>query len=126
LVATVAALVGEKAVPTDGVDFSPALFGKSWNRPDGTPLVVQSSTGHNVLREGSWKLIDRLGSGGFSDPRTEKAEADAPTVQLYDLASDPAEHRNLAAEQPDRAAKMQRRLKEILVSVPAGLSGAKP
>jgi arylsulfatase A len=117
LVATVAALVGEQTGFTDGVDFSPALYGRTWNRPEETPLVVQSSAGYHVVRSGSWKLVDRLGSGGFSDPRAEPARAGAPTAQLYHLASDPAERHNRAAEVADRAMEMKRRLKELLESL---------
>jgi arylsulfatase A-like enzyme len=126
VLATVAALVGVDAGRSDGVDFSPALFGRAWTRPAEAPLVAQSSTGHNVIRSGSWKLIDRLGSGGFSDPRTMAPTADAPSVQLYDLASDPAEQQNLAAEQPERAAALQRELKKILTSADPGETRGTP
>lgn len=102
---TVAALlgisVGTGADAPDGVDFSPALLGQPWERPETHPLLARSSGGAHALRAGQWKYIDRLGSAGFSDPKSEPPAADGPREQLYDLASDPGETKNLAGERPE-------------------------
>ena len=39
-----------------------------------TSLVMRSGGGHMMVRKGDWKLIDALGSGGFSKPSKVKAE----------------------------------------------------
>ncbi len=60
------------------------------------------------MREGSWKLILAPGSGGKGkhDP--------AQPAQLYNLAEDLGETKNLAAEQPERVAQMQALLEKLI------------
>lgn len=66
----------------------------------------------SVIREGKWKLIDHLGSGGFSKPRRIKPEPNGPKGQLYDLEADPGETRNLWQSRP----KVVERLSRLLAS----------
>ena len=66
-----------------------------------------------TLRHGDWKLIDGLGSGGFSEPRKLKPEHGGPTGQLYNLASDPAEEHNVYLEHPDVVARLKNRMQQI-------------
>jgi arylsulfatase A-like enzyme len=106
--ATVAGLLGLTAAPGDGVDFSPALLHQPWERPEASPLVARSSLGAAALRIGTWKFIDRLGSGGFSIPASEKPAPGGPAVQLYDLARDPGETENLAGLEPEKVARFQK------------------
>ena len=40
------------------------------------------------MRSGNWKFIDRLGSGGFSNPQTIPPVPGAATLQLYNLATE--------------------------------------
>jgi arylsulfatase A-like enzyme len=54
------------------------------------------------IRDGHWKLILGTGSGGWS-----KGGEDGSDVQLYDLATDVGERRNLATDQPERVAAMK-------------------
>lgn len=61
-----------------------------------------------VVREGRWKLITHLGSGGFSKPRRVEPEADGPRGQLYDLDADPGETTNLWSQRPDLVARLRR------------------
>ena len=64
-----------------------------------TTTVLKANA--SVIREGDWKLITHLGSGGFSSPRRVDPGPDGPRGQLYDLAADPGETRNLWGERPD-------------------------
>ena len=116
LTATIAAMLDLQGVEisSEGADFSPALLARPWARPAAQPLLVQSSQGAHAIRDGSWKLIDRLGSGGFSKPQQEKPKPGEPNVQLYDLSSDPGETKNLVHVEPQRVAELQRRLAERL------------
>ena len=60
----------------------------------------------SVVREGRWKLIKHLGSGGFSKPRRVKPEEGGPEGQLYDLDADVGETNNLWSERPDVVARL--------------------
>ena len=53
------------------------------------------------VRAGEWKLCAGLGSGGFSLPKRETPAPSGPAGQLYNLADDPAETRNVWGEHPD-------------------------
>ena len=46
------------------------------------------------IRQGPWKLIPQLGSGGFTKPSKVKPAPGEPPGQLYNLADDPGEQRN--------------------------------
>ena len=54
-----------------------------------------------AIRQGDWKLILGLGSGGFTAPRREEPEPGGPEGQLYDMARDPQETTNLWSEEPE-------------------------
>ena len=61
-----------------------------------------SVRGLPAIRDGTWKLILGRGSGGWSKGGDEGGD-----VQLYDLATDLGERRNLAATEPDRVAALE-------------------
>jgi arylsulfatase A len=114
--ATVSAIVGEKLPEDAGEDsFSmlPLLTGEKPARPVRTEIVHHSGDGAFALREGNWKAVFHLGSGGFSQPKREQPTADGPTGQLYDLENDPGETRNLWLDQPDVVARLSARM-EVL------------
>ncbi|MEO6740532.1 MAG: arylsulfatase [Chthoniobacteraceae bacterium] len=101
--ATAAEVVGAKipaAAAEDSVSFLPALLGK--DGPKRTTLVSHSINGSFAIREGNMKLCLCAGSGGWSVPKPgSPAEQGLPPDQLFDLAADRAETKNLAAEKPD-------------------------
>ena len=74
-------------------------FSAGAGRPS-TKAQTDSRTGRDaggqfvaiMIRDGDWKLINQLGSGGFAKPSAFKpVPGDPPPAQLYNLRNDPAE-----------------------------------
>ncbi|MEX0669170.1 MAG: sulfatase-like hydrolase/transferase, partial [Pirellulales bacterium] len=102
-----AAIVGEELpddAGEDSVDILPALLGRKLDRPLREALLLQSNRGDRIaIRQGPWKLIPWLGSGGFLNPPAfVEPEEGGPIGQLYHLDDDPAEHHNLYQKHPER------------------------
>lgn len=98
----------------DSFDFSTVLLD---TQPTDTPirdsLVLQSGTGLMTVRKGDWKLIEGLGSGGFTKPSRITPGPDDPKGQLYNLADDPAETTNLYKEKPEVVEELQAELARV-------------
>ena len=106
LMATLAELQGIKLPDNAGEDsFSwlPCLNGARGKRE---AVVHHSSLGMFSLRRGDWKLEAGLGSGGFSDPKSEEPVAGGPKGQLYNIARDPSEQDNQYLRQPELVASL--------------------
>jgi len=118
ILATLAEVTGadlpEGAGP-DSHSFLSVLKGEqSKDQPIRPPIVMQSGNKSMMIRSGDWKLINQLGSGGFSQPsRTEPGPGD-PEGQLYNLAEDPDETNNLYSEHPDIVARLKSEMKQIV------------
>ena len=109
MLATVAAILGT-GLPNDAgedsYDILPALLGRKLEKPIREALIHHSVLGVFSIRQDRWKLI--IGtetSGGWPPPRGEGPKPGAPG-QLYDLAADPAETRNLWRDSPDVVARL--------------------
>ena len=88
---TLCAVAGAKinAADFDGEDTSAAWLGKSSHVRTKPLLWKTSSTGSEpFIRDGQWKLRHPTRKNGGE-------------VELYDLSTDPAESKNLAAQHPD-------------------------
>ena len=99
MLATFASMVGDQLPaeqPTDSVSILPLLDGSDRPVRDVTVLTNRGK----VIRQGKWKLITHLGSGGFSRPRRVEPRPGGPKGQLYDLAADPSETTNLWLREP--------------------------
>ncbi len=108
--ATLASITGyrlkDKDAP-DSFDFSHILLGRKVEKPIvRPPLVIRSGAGLMTVRDGDWKLIAGLGSGGFSRPSKIKPGKNSPAGQLYHLKNDPAESKNLYKQRPEIVEKM--------------------
>ncbi|MDF1572968.1 MAG: hypothetical protein P1P82_15270 [Bacteroidales bacterium] len=106
-----------KALPggaaPDSYSFLPQLTGKAVTSAR-LPIVMPSANVTMMIRSGDWKLIDHLGSGGFSKPgRIEPGPGD-PEGQLYNLVSDRGEQDNLYAEKPEIVSRLKAEMQEIL------------
>ncbi|MCP5118484.1 MAG: sulfatase-like hydrolase/transferase, partial [bacterium] len=82
MMATFAAIVGSAPPETaiDSHNMLSALLGRD-SRPIRDNLVLKQAA--TVVRQGDWKLITHLGSGGFSDPRRVSPVPGGPQGQLY-------------------------------------------
>jgi arylsulfatase A-like enzyme len=104
LFATCAAIVGEPLpddAGEDSFDILPALLGRDERRPVREDVVLHSFDGMFAIRQGPWKLIQGLGSGGFTNPRRIQAGSGDPVGQLYHLEDDPDESNNLYDKHPE-------------------------
>ena len=96
MVRTFATLTGQ-TIPAggapDAVDVLPALLDKN---AKGRDALVLQNNGQSplALRVGGWKLIQKPNG----------------TSELYDLATDPSEKKDLAASEPDRVKAMTAQL----------------
>jgi len=109
LMATAAAIVGVDLADSageDSVSTLPALLGTA-EGPIREATVHHSINGTFSIRQGKWKLELCPGSGGWSDPRPDKAIKDGlPMIQLYDLSQDIGETKNVHARYPDVVHRM--------------------
>lgn len=104
LLATFAAMLNVElpdGAGEDSFDLLPVLKGtQPANKPIRGPVVLPSANGFMSIRFGPWKLINGLGSGGFTKPGRVQPEDSGPVGQLYNLVADPGETTNLWLEQP--------------------------
>ncbi len=108
--ATIADILGTKLPETAGEDsfsFLPLL--KGGDKPVREQSVSCSSAGLPGVRSGQWKFIPGPGSGGWG-----KGGDQSQPVQLYNLAEDIGETKNLAAAQPERVAQMKALLEKLI------------
>ncbi len=114
LMATVAETLGTK-VPggagEDSVSLLPLLRGEE--KPVRVYAISHASSGLPALRKGSWKII----FGPDSDGTRARADV-APTGQLYDLASDLGETKNLWVEKPDLVAELTAAMERLVAAHP--------
>ena len=77
-------------------------------------VVHHSISGKFAIRNGRWKLVLCPGSGGWTHPDADAANAGLPLVQLYDMQVDPGETRNLHGENPDKVKELIALLKKYV------------
>ena len=110
---TVAGIVGHELpedAAEDSYDIRSALLGEERTQPIRDHMIHHSHNGLFAIRVGNMKLILGKGSGGFTQFKPAK---DAPAGQLYDLAADPGETRNLWRERPAVVARLTGLLREV-------------
>ena len=114
--ATAAAITGTKLPDTaaeDSFSLLPDLLGSG--RSTRPSVVHHSIHGQFAIREASWKLAFCPGSGGWGKSGdTEARNNGLPASQLYDLAADPAEEKNVIAAHPEVATRLTAALEAII------------
>jgi hypothetical protein len=77
------------------------------------PVIHHSSRGFFAIREENWKLVEGLGSGGFTQPTVIISEKEDPQGQLYDLEKDPGETQNVYNSNPALVLQMRTTLDSL-------------
>lgn len=97
----------ENAPAVDGVNVLPALRGEA-GLPERSwfSYLHQNEEALASVHLGSWKLVAR---GDFF----AATPTPPPALELYDLAADPGETRDLAATEPERVRDLHARLREF-------------
>ncbi len=94
----------ELKLPLDGLDIWPVLTTGA-KSPHDTLILCGTKRGQAAIRMGDWKLL--VGAGGGD--------------QLYNLAEDLGETKDLAAEKPEKLRELRARYDEMMkTAVPAG------
>ena len=76
-------------------------------------IIHHSSEGHYSIRQGDWKMIEKLGSGGFSLPKTIEPKPGVGQERLYNMREDLSEQINLAEDYPKIIDEMKYQLDSI-------------
>jgi len=121
--ATLASVVGYQLpdnVAVDSYDMLPAMLA---TQPKGKPIrphmLTQSFRSQFQIRQGDWKYLDHTGSGGNSYDKGMLQKYALPetapgaTGQLYNLATDPGETKNLFFTESAKRKEMQALLKKL-------------
>ncbi len=118
--ATIASIIGYKLKDedaTDSFDMLPAMLGTQDKNKSIRPyMLTQSFRGEFQIRQGNWKYLDHMGSGGnnYESKNLKKyalpeTEPDA-SGQLYNLTNDPGETTNLFFSAADKRKELQKLL----------------
>ncbi len=111
MLASFAALTGQPLAEADGPDSCNVLPALLEGKP-GREQLVEHGRGLS-LRLGTWKYLPPQNSAPAKKSPKVKANRAAAPAELYDLARDLGETRNLAGERPELVAQMQKLLAEI-------------
>jgi arylsulfatase A-like enzyme len=107
---TLLELAGERAsTPSghDGLSFAPTLLGKT---QEPRPFLYRESPGYGgqqAVRVGDWKLVRQ-----HLNPGAKVKNPPAATTELYDLATDPKEEKDVAAQHPEIVERLSAIAKE--------------
>lgn len=100
---------GRQKLPLDGLDAWPTIAA---GKPSPHAEILLNTTPRTgAIRSGDWKLVLRGGySGEGNDVESDNASAAADeTVELFNLADDPSERKNLAEKYPARVKDLRAR-----------------
>lgn len=110
MIATIADILNTSLPANAGEDsFSLLPLFEGSDQPVRQNAVSTGMNGLPGLRQGTWKFIPGSGSGGWSPGKSEHP------VQLYNLAVDPGETKNLVNRETVRVEEMKELLEKLIV-----------
>jgi arylsulfatase A-like enzyme len=101
----------EQEFPLDGLDAWGALA-KGKPSPH-TEILLNATPRNGALRMGDWKLVLNGGIGAGEDDNNANEPSGGATLELFNLASDPYEKQNLAAQQPAKVKALRARYETL-------------
>jgi arylsulfatase A-like enzyme len=121
--ATVASITGYKLKDEDAkdsFDMLPTMLGIQDKKKSIRPhLLAQSFRGEFQIRQGNWKYLDHMGSGGNHYDRKPLLKYALPekapdaSGQLYNLTKDPGETKNLFFSKSKKREELQALLQHL-------------
>jgi arylsulfatase A-like enzyme len=107
----------DQKLPIDGRDAWPAITAGAPSPHD--EILLNSAPNKGALRVGDWKLVvngsakdDEADGGSATSPKDPKPPAQrvrTDDVELFNLANDPGEKKNLASERPEKVKELRAR-----------------
>jgi arylsulfatase A-like enzyme len=125
LLAATGAAAPDQIQPLDGVSLLPVFDRQTESRAKAIPFWSNATrrSGHAALLDWPYKLhVNPI--AGRNKKKGEKGSDPLAAVLLYDVSADPRETTDLAAQHPDRVARMTAELEAWQSSVENSLSGA--
>ena len=133
---TLASIVGYELKDedaTDSFDMLPVMLGiQDEDDPVRPHMLTQSFRGEFQIRQGQWKYLDHMLSGGNSYSKGFMAQYLLPetapdaTGQLFHLGNDPGETTNLFFEESQKRKELQALLRNLKASGRSAPKGRRP
>lgn len=109
----------EQPKPLDGLDIMPVLTASAKSPHDA--ILLNTTPSQGAIRMGDWKLVlngaKNDAEGGLAAKPAARAknkgrnvQSKADSIELFDLASDDSEKKNLATEHPEKVKELRARL----------------
>ena len=112
LYATISDMLGHEMTngeAEDSYSFLPVIKGEGYKSPIREATVHHSLNGDFSIRKGDWKYIDAQGHGGFQEIKENVLQ---DSIQLYNIATDPAETKNVYQNHPEIVKELKALLKK--------------
>lgn len=115
----------EQSLELDGRDAWPAITAGAPSPHD--EIVLNCAPQHGAIRRGDWKLVlnGHVGTGDGEDPPPASAQK-PERIELFDLAQDLREERNLADQRPELVGQLRARFDALAAQAAAPKARPKP
>jgi arylsulfatase A-like enzyme len=98
----------EQPLPLDGRDLWPSVVDAAPSPHE--EIVLNTTPSHGAIRVGNWKLVVNGNATVVAGENGEPPSAQQEQIELFDLAEDLGEQRNLAEERPELVRELHARL----------------
>jgi arylsulfatase A-like enzyme len=101
----------KQKLPLDGHDAWPTITeGKASPH---TEILLNATPNTGAMRVGDWKLVLNGQIGASENDGAETPGVNPPSLELFNLADDPYEKKNLAESDPDQVKKLRARYEHL-------------